>query len=68
MFCGSAAIPVDYSVLPLVSSRELAETATKLSWAVMPTLGGWREEISFPSPQLNEAALPCCLSMISPLF
>lgn len=25
------------------------------SWAVMPTLGGWREEISFLFPQLNEA-------------
>lgn len=50
MFCGSAAIAVDYSVLPLVSSRKLAETVTKLSCAVLPILGGWRGGISFPSP------------------
>lgn len=49
MLCGSAPIAVDYSVLPLVSSRELAETATKLSCAVLPVLGGWRGAISFPS-------------------
>lgn len=50
MFCGSAAVAVSYSVLPLVSSRELAETAAKLSGAILPVLGGWRGEISFPSP------------------
>ena len=50
MFCGSAAIAIDYSLLPLVSSRELAETATKLSCAVSSVLGGRRGEISFPYP------------------